>query len=170
MDTSMTKNRFIETLHSERTSWEALLAEVDEAHMTQAGVQGEWSIKDIIAHVASYEEWISATLQRVLGGERPLPVSVEDMDLHQRNARIFALHQQRSLPEVRAFSQQAFQNLLTVVQSFSEEDLLSRPPHFKDLLPPFWPDELLWETIAGNSYEHYHEHIPDIRAWLSTLK
>jgi hypothetical protein len=24
-----------------------------------------------------------------------------------------------------------------------------------------------WQVIAGNTYEHYQEHIPDIRDWLA---
>ena len=27
-----------------------------------------------------------------------------------------------------------------------------------------------WKVIASNSYEHYHQHIPGIRAWLDEVK
>jgi hypothetical protein len=51
--------------------------------------------------------------------------------------------------------------------SMPEEILITSPSRFKHLLPASWPDEPLSETIAS-SYEHYQQHIPDIRAWLST--
>ena len=169
MDTPMTKDKFLSTLHSERANWEALIAEVDVSRMTQPGVAGEWSLKDVLAHVAVSEEWISSVLEELMRGETKTLDSgqPEDIDVEKRNARFFRQNQHRSLQEVRAFSQQAFQHLLVVVQSLPEEDLIAASPRFKHLLPAYWPDEPLWETIAGGSYEHYHQHIPDIRIWIN---
>ena len=170
MDIPMTKDRFLAILQSERTRWEAILAEVDASRMTQPGVAGEWSLKDVIAHIAVYEEWTGAVLEELMRGETKTLDSgqLEDVDMERRNARFFKENQHRSLPEVLAFSQQAFQHLLTVVQSLPEEDLIGASPQFKHLLPSYWPDVPLWKAIASNSYEHYHQHIPDIRIWLTT--
>ena len=169
MDIVMTKDKFLSILRSERANWEALLSEADISHMTQPGVAGEWSLKDVIAHVAVYEEWISSVLEELMRGETKTLNSgqPEDVDVEKRNARLFRENQHHPLQEVLSFSQQAFQHLLAVVQSLSEEDLIATSPRFKHLLPAYWPDESLWKTIAGDSYEHYHQHIPDIRAWLN---
>ncbi len=170
MDTSMTKDKFLSTLRSERANWEALIAKVDVSRMTQPGVAGEWSLKDVLAHVAVYEEWTGSVLEELMRGETKTLDNgqPEDIDMEKRNARFFRENQHRSLQDVRTFSQQAFQHLLAVVQSLPEEDLISASPRFKHLLPVYWPNEPLWEAIAGNSYEHYQQHIPDIRTWLST--
>jgi len=170
MVTPMTKEKFLSTLHNERANWEALLAKVDTSRMTQPGVAGEWSLKDVIAHVAVYEEWIAAVLEELMRGETKTLNSgePEDVDVEYRNARFFKEHQHRSLPHVLAFSQLSFQHLLAVVQSLPEEELIGAAPSFKALLPGYWPDEPLWQTIAGDSYEHYHQHIPDIQNWLNT--
>ena len=169
MDTPMTKDRFLSTLRSERANWEMLLSEVDGSRMTQPGVAGEWSLKDVIAHVAVYEEWVSSVLEELMRGETKTLESAqpEDIDMEKRNARFFKENQHRPLQEVLAFSDEAYQHLLVVVQSLPEEELLTASPSFKPMLPAYWPDEPLWETIAGDSYEHYHHHIPDIRAWLA---
>ncbi|MBA2393346.1 MAG: ClbS/DfsB family four-helix bundle protein [Ktedonobacteraceae bacterium] len=169
MDTPMTKEKFLSILHSERANWEALLAKIDTSRMTQPGFAGEWSLKDVIAHVAYYEEWTAAVIEELMRGETKTLDSgePEDIDVELRNARFFKEHQHSSLPEVLAYSQKSFQHLLTVVQSLPEEELLSSSPSFKALLPVYWPDEPLWKTIAGDSYEHYHQHIPDIQAWAS---
>ena len=55
MNTPMTKTRLLDRLRTERAQWEALLTDIDEARMTQPGVEGEWSVKDIVAHVTFYE-------------------------------------------------------------------------------------------------------------------
>ena len=55
MDTPITKKKFLSTLHNERANWEVLLAKVDTSRITQPGVAGEWSLKDVIAHVAVYK-------------------------------------------------------------------------------------------------------------------
>jgi hypothetical protein len=42
------------------------------------------------------------------------------------------------------------------------EDDLMNPDRFA------WSQgEPLWEAIAGDTYEHYHEHIAQIQAWLA---
>jgi hypothetical protein len=167
MDTPMTKEKFLSTLHSERANWEMLLSKIDASRMTQPGVAGEWSLKDVIAHIAVYEEWISVVLEELMHGEIKTLDSAEPEDVDVENARFFREHQHRSLPEVFEYSQKSFQHLLTVLQSLPEEELLGVSLSFKSLLPVYWPDKPLWQVIAGDSYEHYHQHIPDIQSWLS---
>ena len=41
----MTKSALLADLQREQEQWEALLAQIGEAHMDQGGVAGEWSIK-----------------------------------------------------------------------------------------------------------------------------
>jgi hypothetical protein len=40
----MNKTEFLDTLRTERTQWDALLAQVGEARMTRPGVVGEGSL------------------------------------------------------------------------------------------------------------------------------
>ena len=59
----MDKTTFIETLLARRAAWEALFAEVGEARMLQPGVAGEWSVKDVIAHVMWSEREMVGVMQ-----------------------------------------------------------------------------------------------------------
>ena len=54
----MTKAEFLDRLRSGRAEWDALIAQIDEAQMTEPGVVGDWSVKDIIAHVTWSERVI----------------------------------------------------------------------------------------------------------------
>jgi len=161
----MDKTELLSMMRTERARWETLLAEVDEAQMTQGGVEGEWSVKDIIAHVTTYEGWIVARLDSALGGEM-LRLEIDQLDLEQRNAWIFEENRNRPLHEVLEESQRVFQQLLKSVQALSDEDLTD-PHRLEPFLDPLWTDGLpVLTCIAADSYEHYGQHIPSIRAWL----
>ena len=49
-----------------------LLAEVGEERMTIPGVAGDWSIKDIIAHISVYEWWTGNSFEREPGQFCPI--------------------------------------------------------------------------------------------------
>ena len=59
----MHKTQLLETLRVERAQWESLLAQIGEDRMVQ-GVAGEWSVKDIIAHVMWYKRETVGILQQ----------------------------------------------------------------------------------------------------------
>lgn len=47
----MNKSELLNTLREEYQQWEALLDQIGAARMDQPGVNGEWSMKDIVAHL-----------------------------------------------------------------------------------------------------------------------
>src|SRR5262249_15587055 len=63
IESLMNKSEFLDTLQTVRAQWEELLAEVGKARMQEPGVAGEWSVKDIIAHVTWPEREMAAILQ-----------------------------------------------------------------------------------------------------------
>ena len=97
MNESTTKARFLETLHADRAQWDTLLEEVGKDRMTQQGVVGEWSIKDIIAHVSWHEiEMIGVIKARKLVGS-----DWWNLPTDQRNQHIFEANCDRPLPASR---------------------------------------------------------------------
>ena len=164
MDAPVTKARFLDTLAQERAAWDALLAEVPTTRLEEPGPAGAWSIKDVIAHVTAYERW---ALRRLEIGRRGEPYerapidAIEDVDA--RNAAYQAQDAGRALADIRAESDQVYAGLRALVEA-APDSALTDPAYFglpADIVP--------WELIAGNGYEHYHEHIPGIRAWLDAV-
>jgi hypothetical protein len=51
-----TKARIIQELNTERKRLESILMTLTPDQLIQKGVIGEWSIKDILAHLADWEE------------------------------------------------------------------------------------------------------------------
>ncbi len=153
----MDKMTFLETLKTDRSQWEAWLAHVDDRQLMQPGVSGEMSMKDVVAHVTWYErEMVGVLKQRALVGS-----DLWDLSTDQRNAAIFEANRDRSPSDVREEAQQVFEQLVEALESLAGDELTD-PAQFRDM-PTDW---IPWQVIASNSYEHYHQHIPDVRAWL----
>ncbi|MFX0113937.1 MAG: ClbS/DfsB family four-helix bundle protein, partial [Candidatus Hodarchaeota archaeon] len=74
MKQKITKKELIEQLRTERARLETLLEGLRTDQMEIPGVRGEWSVKDIIAHITVWErrgiEWIRAVAQ---GNEPQVP-------------------------------------------------------------------------------------------------
>ena len=157
----MNKSKLIETLRKERAAWEALLAEVARYGMTEPGLAGDWSAKDIFAHVSWYERETSIMVEeRALVGS-----NLWQLPQDERNIPIYEENKDHHLEEVLAEAESVFERLVQAIESLSEDELLDAS-HFREM-PEEW---VPWKVIASNSYEHYHQHIPGIRAWLDEVE
>jgi len=157
----MTGPRLAEILRTERAQWNTLLAQVAPEQMETAGAVGDWSVKQLVAHLTWYEGAIvegaeSALATGTFKRRRPEGVSMDDM-----NARIASESQNRPPSEVLAEADSVFERLLTLIEVVPEP-LLNDPRVLglpQDMVP--------WMGVANNSYAHYREHEPDLRAWLA---
>ena len=156
----MDKTQLLATLRTEREQWESLLAQIGEERMVQPGVAGEWSVKDIIIHVMWYERETVGVLQQHAFIGSPLWY----VPLEERNTAMVAEKHDRTLQEVRSEAQQVFEQLIQAIQALPEADL-NDASSFPDI-PPNW---LPWQVIVGNSYEHYHQHIPSLQACIKRV-
>jgi hypothetical protein len=46
-------------MRARHDAWDALIAKIDRGRMVEPGVERDWSVKDIIAHVSTYEDWMA---------------------------------------------------------------------------------------------------------------
>ncbi len=142
----------------DRAEWERVLAEVGEDLMLEPGLPGGWSVKDVIAHVNWYErEMVSLLEQRELAGSE-----LWELPTNERNVLIYEGSKDQPLEEVLTESGQLFEQLWALVSELAEEDLVDSSRF--NQMPEDWEP---WKVIASNTYEHYQQHIPDIRAWLA---
>ncbi len=162
----MNKAAFLDTMRAERERWEALLAEVGEPRMERPGVAGDWSVRDIVAHVTAYERGLVEWLEAASRGECLSFPDLDHPDVDYRNAAILRENEGRPLEDILLESRRVFQRLLQVVQALSEEELVD-PERTAWYVTPRWKEARpLWKCIADDSYQHYHQHVPGIRAWL----
>ena len=163
MSITGSKAQLLTDLQDEQAHFEALLGEIGEAHMTQPGVAGDWSIKDIVAHLTGWRRRTVARFQAALRHESsfstPWPLNLEDDD--EINAWIYSANKDRPLTDVLEESRTVFAQLVDTLSAIPEAELLE-PNRF---------DWLEGEPMSAAAFfEHYHEdHEPDMRAWLDKI-
>ena len=166
MNTNMSKAQFLEDLKSEQAQWEALLRDIGEDHMTQPGVAGEWSIKDIVAHLTGWRRRTVERLQAALRHEpsppSPWPAQLQTDD--EINAWIYDANRDRSLADVLRDSREVFQQLVETLDAFPEAELRD-PARFP------WIEAEAFPLTGTVLFGHFHdEHEPDMRAWLERIR
>ncbi|HET9922474.1 MAG TPA: ClbS/DfsB family four-helix bundle protein [Ktedonobacteraceae bacterium] len=161
MSTSMSRSQLISELRDEQAAWEALLRSIGQEHMTEPGVGGEWSIKDIVAHLTGWRKRTVGRFQAALQ-HQPEPATPWPSHLHtddEINAWIAASNRDRPLSDILQEDRAVFEQLVDALNAFPEAELMN--------LRRFgW---LEGEPLSGAVFfSHFHEeHEPDIRAWLS---
>jgi hypothetical protein len=151
----ITKTELLQAIRDAHARWQTLLSEIPEPWMVLPGAAGEWSVKDVIAHMAwGHRENLGVIRARALVGSELWQLSEDE-----RNAAVFEQNRTRSLPDVQAEYHQVFQEYLEAIESLSEADL-NDPSRF-DLMPREWrPWRILYDPT------HYEHHMQSIRVWL----
>lgn len=162
MTEQLTVKQLVAAMRAARSDWDALLAQVGQAHWEEPGVEGHWSLKDIIAHITYFENWTADVTGALERGE-PLPTSpYQGLDVDQENALIYQRYHARPLAEIVHESQAAFRRSLDVVQRLRDEDLYSL-----EFTRPAGVDWVIFDLIEGDTYGHYRDHFASVRAWLN---
>jgi hypothetical protein len=138
-----------ELLAAEDVGWKQLselLHRLAGDDWVRPGVNGEWTPKDLIAHIAVWHASATDRMEahRMTGSLPPLPASVDEINRDQyERCRDLALN------DARAMSAAARHR-------FREEVALL----------PAEPDERISMLIIGDAHDHYEEHIPQLDAFL----
>lgn len=164
------KEIFLARLMRERDKFELLLNRVGYARrMTLKGVSGKWSVKDMLAHILAYEQYIADRMSEILHGEEYAPCKTQNaldafldeygypdfgsplLDDDVPNEWITEKYKNVSLEDVVSQELQAFASIISFLEKLSEEVLNQHH---------------LYDRIANNTYKHYREHTVDIKRWL----
>lgn len=127
-------------------AWRAFLEAVDgipDDRLHVPGAVGEWSFKDLFGHIAFWDEHAIAALEGALAGKMEPAVDWQAM-----NDADYALRRDRTLPEQWSDMHQAHALLLERLEGVAGIAATA-----------------IDEAIRGDTYAHYEEHMPDIRAW-----
>lgn len=146
---------------------ETVLQTIDglpESEWTRSGVCGLWSVKDIIAHLASYEHVLVDILSLFLGGG-PTPHLNRFMeDGEQFNDKRVAEYQDKTAPEVLTEYCETQARVMSLVAQIPAETL-RRP----GTLPDYGPEYALDDMLVYGYYGHKREHSAQIAAFRDRL-
>ncbi len=156
------KEEMLRMIHSERNELDRLLEQVGDHNYEVAGIEADWTIKDILAHITAWEQkmihWVEVTLRGEIP-DRPAPGMTWD-DLDKVNSHIYHENKEKPLDAVLGVFKRSYQKALEVAEGLSEGDLFE-PNQF-----PWRDGDPLWHMIAANTWWHYKDHREAIQAWL----
>jgi hypothetical protein len=159
-----TKAGLLHDILVERRQLEKNLAGIHPSARTIPGVCGEWSVKDILSHLAAWEQLFLGWYQAGVRGEIPvMPAPGYNWHtMHELNAYIYTNNCRRSLDDVEAEFSASYQQILALVQALPEEDI-------------FTPGRYAWlgqhrlvDFMTPNTSNHYAWAKRLIRKWVNT--
>lgn len=160
----MNKQELLRWLTEEQQKWALLLAAIGETRMDQAGINGDWSMRDIIAHLTGWQRWLVARLQAAGDGQPeppppwPAVLTAED-DI---NAWIYTSNRQRTVRQVLDDAHDVHEQLMAVLHTLPED---CRIESIEAKFPVIWVNDQRF--AVGEFFHHfYDDHAADVRAWL----
>jgi uncharacterized protein (TIGR03083 family) len=122
-----TKEGLLQEIHAEREALEKFLAGLAPEQMVQPGALGEWSVKDMLAHLAEWEQLLLVWYNAGLRGEvPPLPAVGYHWDqMDDLNQVIFEKYRDWTLEDMQAYFQDSYRQTLEAVRAMTEEELFT---------------------------------------------
>jgi hypothetical protein len=121
------KAEILARLESERQQLEQTLSQMSDSELLSPRVMDEWTIKDILAHLADWEAhmlvWIAAGRQGDPVKSPGFGLTWEQIDLF--NQRVYEAHRDQSLGEVFAYFRTVHSQLMEMVAEMPEEEMLT---------------------------------------------
>ena len=161
--TSPEQRAAAERVRADRAFWRALVDEVGRDRMLEPGPMGEWTFKDLAAHLAAWRNTRIPMIEAAGRGEpmppAPWPSELADRDYEAINDWFQRRDADRSLDGVLNDYERSFERLATAI-----EGLPGAVAHDPNALP--WTEGEA-SAVDLDFLEHLHEdHVPDVRAWL----
>lgn len=145
------REEILDALRCARRDLEDAIASVPEGRIDEPGVVAEWSVRDLVGHVTTWEQVAIAALRRFLA-DRDLKAVVTWTDVDGLNARESRRKRELSLAQLRAEFEESHSQLTALLSGFPEDELAQ---------------EEVETRIRVDTYAHYAEHTAHIRDWLS---
>src|SRR5215469_9686272 len=126
MEEQSNKTQLLNRIQNERALLETLVTQLTEEQMLQPGVEGKSSIKDILAHITTWEQHLVRRLAAASRDRVPLVYVIEPGEPDNTDAvneLIFARNQYLPLDQVVSDFHRSLQDVLQAVAILSGEDL-----------------------------------------------
>ena len=137
------RDQLIDRTERSWREWVAAVEGIPDDRLAEPAV-GHWSVKDLIGHVAFWEDWVIGHGQRIIAGE-PAPEEPDDVNQTQ-----VAENKGATVAAQKRYRDEAHARLAAFLATVPEDQ-----PTFGRLV-----EALEWETFA-----HYDEHTAQVREW-----
>lgn len=169
-DGDMTKQKdktaLLHDIQSEHHRLDRVLDNLTPQDMLQGGVIGDWSVKDILAHLTAWEQVFLHWYRCGLSGKSSdiEPVGMGKKAIDALNQRFYDQYAGHNLEDVLANFLASYQEILAVVNETTEEELFS-PGRYA------WTGKyILVDYLMSNTGNHYRWARQKIHHWWKVTK
>lgn len=146
----------VDELVAARQEFLAALADVEPSLLDVPGLVGEWSARELIAHIGYWTGHAAEALHHAEQG-RLEAFGEDEHDVDERNAIVARIAADTDLATVRQREDAAFEAMLTRLRRVDPATLDDKVSY----------GDTLERVIQDDGAEHYREHAMDLRAWFT---
>jgi Mycothiol maleylpyruvate isomerase N-terminal domain len=146
----------LDELIEARREFTEALDDVDPALLTTPGLVGEWSARELLAHLGYWAGHAAEAIHHAEQG-RMGEFGEDELDVDQRNAIVARVALETDLATVRHREEAAYRALVDGLERLDPAWLEERASY----------DDSLEQIIRDDGADHYREHALDLRAWFT---
>lgn len=153
----MTKDDVLEALEDNRENLLDTIDRLSDEQLIEAGVVGEWSVKDILYHLSLWESDLVKRLWQMSRHEQPTTLVQNEAEMHALNETWYQQGKDRPLEQIL--------DDFAAVRKQTVKRVYNLPEGEFERSPAWLKDGTLGEWIGEDSFTHEAEHTEAIRAW-----
>jgi hypothetical protein len=150
----MDRQQLLKRLEKNWREFQESYSGLSDTRLLEPGVTGAWSVRDILAHVTTWEKEALKHLPLILEGETPPRYSVAYGGIDAFNARTTEQKKGLSLREVLRQLEETHHRLIRFLENVPEEQ--------------FHSETRFRRRVRLDAYGHYPKHARAIRKWRET--
>jgi len=156
----LSKAKVERRMNREWAALEVALAGLSDERMLEKDVIGEWSVKDLLGHMAFWAQQAAKNTELVKAGRQDQIVRPDNPETTDRwNARERHARADRPLAEVRRELEESHRGALAALADLPEEKLGLE-----------LDGGIFLELYAVDTYDHFREHIAQVLSWRKRLE
>lgn len=152
---TMDRQQLLQRLDKAWTALKESYVGLPDAQLTVSGVTGEWSVRDILVHITTWEEEALQHLPHIVQGGRPPRYSVQYGGIDAFNALMMEQKRGLALADVRKQMDETHARLVAYLHNVPEA-LFTQETRFR-------------RRLRLDTYSHYPLHTKAILAWRARL-
>lgn len=155
----MSRDEILKALDDTHQEFLVAIEGLSEPQLLEPGVNGDWTVKDIMYHISLWEAELVTLLWQAAAGKSPTTVHFSKPDVDQINRQWYLQGKDRPLEAVRQDFSGVHKQVKRRMMDFSDQDLNSAERYT-------WQREYpLWEWVGNDSFQHVPEHTAQVLEW-----
>ncbi len=148
------KTALLEGVYQEYMRLEADLSQINDEEQCSPAADGQWSVKDTLAHLGDWQKRFMGWYQAGKRGETvqiPAP-GFSWNQLDDLNKQTYDKYKDQPLNEVRSMFEESYQQMLSLIEELTDEELFTPGAY------AWTGNDLLMDWLDANTANHYAGH------------